>query len=147
MTSLLLKTSAKLIFPLTLIFAMFIALKGHNEPGGGFIGGLMAAVAFLFYRMAHGRGALLRLMPFHPRVVVALGLGIAMATGVWPMLWGGSFLRSSIIDEMPIGFGQQIHFASAVFFDVGVLLVVVGVSVGMIQRLSEEIDVKEARER
>ncbi len=143
MTTILLKTAAKLIFPLTLIFAMFIALKGHNEPGGGFIGGLMAAVAFLFYRMAHGRGALIRLMPFHPRVLVALGLAIAAATGVWPMLWGGAFLRSSIIDELSIGLGQKIHFASAVFFDAGVLMVVVGVSVGMIQRLSEELDVKE----
>ena len=143
MSTVLLRTAAKLIFPLTLIFAMFIALKGHNEPGGGFIGGLMAAVGFLFYRMAHGRGALLALLPFHPRLMVAVGLAIAGLTGVWPMLWGGAFLRSTIVDELAIGFGQTIHFASAVFFDAGVLLVVVGVSVGIIQRLSEELDVKE----
>lgn len=146
MSSILLRTAVNLIFPLTLIFAAFIALKGHNEPGGGFIGGLMAAVAFLLYRMANGRGALVRMLPFHPRVMVFLGLGIALATAVVPMTMGLPFLTSAVIDELPIGFGQSIHFATAVFFDTGVLLVVVGVSVGMIQRLHEEIDLREVRE-
>ncbi|MEM7625382.1 MAG: MnhB domain-containing protein [Planctomycetota bacterium] len=146
MSSLLLRTATKLIFPLVLIFAAFIALKGHNEPGGGFIGGLMGAVAFLLYRMTHGRGALLRLLPFHPRVMVFAGLLIALATAVVPMFFGMPFLTTAVVDEFPIGFGQSIHLASAVFFDAGVLLVVVGVSVGMIQRLHEEIDAREARE-
>ena len=145
MSSLLLRTATKLIFPLILIFAAYIAIKGHNEPGGGFIGGLMAAVAFLLYRMTHGRGALLRLLPFHPRVLVFAGLMIALTTAVLPMFFGSPFLTTTVIDEFPIGFGQSIHFASAVFFDAGVLLVVVGVSVGMIQRLHEEIDVRETR--
>jgi multisubunit Na+/H+ antiporter MnhB subunit len=142
MTSLLLQTSTRLIFPLTLIFAMYVAIKGHNEPGGGFIGGLMASVAFLLYRMAFGRGALLRLLPLHPRVLVSIGLAIALLTGLVPMLFGKAFLTSAVIDELAIGFGQTIHFASAVFFDAGVLLVVVGVTVGMIQRLSEELEVR-----
>ncbi|MEO1237828.1 MAG: MnhB domain-containing protein, partial [Planctomycetota bacterium] len=96
--------------------------------------------AFLLFRMTHGRGALLKLMPFHPRVLVALGLFVAAATAVAPMLYGEPPLRSLVIDEFPIGFGQSIHFASAVFFDAGVLMVVVGVSVGMVQRLNEELD-------
>lgn len=146
MSSLLLRTAVKLIFPLVLIFSAYIAIKGHNEPGGGFVGGLMAAVAFLLYRMTHGRGALVRLMPFHPRVLVFLGLLIALATAVVPMFFGWPFLTTKVIDELPIGFGQSIHFASAVFFDAGVLMVVVGVSVGMIQRLHEEIDAHEVRE-
>lgn len=146
MSSLLLRTAVKLIFPLVLIFAAFIAIKGHNEPGGGFIGGLMGAVAFLLYRMTHGRGALLRLLPFHPRMLVFIGLLIALITAVVPMFFGSPFLTTTVIDEMPIGFGQSIHFASAVFFDAGVLLVVIGVSVGMIQRLHEEIDARESRD-
>lgn len=140
-SSILLRTAVKLIFPLVLIFAAYTALKGHNEPGGGFIGGLMAAVAFLLFRMANGRGALIRIMPFHPRVLVSLGLGLALATAFVPLLFDKPLLTSMVIDALPIGFGQSIHFASAVFFDTGVLMVVVGVSVGMIQRLSEEIDV------
>jgi len=147
MTSTLFKTASRLIVPLTLVFAAYIALRGHNSPGGGFIGGLMASVALILYRLAHGRAAILRLLPFHPRILVALGLGIAYATALAPMFFGRPLLTSLVIDEFYIGLGQTIHFASAVFFDVGVLLVVIGVTVGMIQRLSEEVDVQELRAR
>lgn len=140
MTSTLFKTAARLIVPLTLIFAAYIAMRGHNSPGGGFIGGLMASVGLILYRMAHGRAALLRLMPFHPRGLVALGLAIAYVTALVPLVLGRPLLTSLVIDGLYIGLGQTIHFASAVFFDIGVLLVVVGVTVGMIQRLSEEVD-------
>ncbi|MEM6458426.1 MAG: MnhB domain-containing protein [Planctomycetota bacterium] len=143
MSSILTRTALRLIFPLTLLYAAYLALKGHNEPGGGFVGGLMVSVALLLYRMANGRGALIRLLPFHPRVLVSVGLGIAAATAFVPLLFGRPVMTSLVIDALPIGFGQTIHFASAVFFDAGVLLVVVGVSVGMIQRLNDEIDVRE----
>ncbi|MEM1108386.1 MAG: MnhB domain-containing protein [Planctomycetota bacterium] len=145
MSSILVRTAIKLIFPLVLIFAAYTALKGHNEPGGGFIGGLMGAVAVLLFRMTNGRDALVKLMPFHPRLLVSAGLGIAFITAVVPLLFGRPMLTSLVIDELSIGMGQKIHFASAVFFDVGVLMVVIGVSVGMIQRLNEEIDVQEVR--
>ncbi|MEM9418282.1 MAG: MnhB domain-containing protein [Planctomycetota bacterium] len=145
MSSILLRTALKIIFPLVLMFAAYTALKGHNAPGGGFIGGLMASVALLLYRMANGRNALVKLMPFHPRMLVSAGLGIALATAIAPLFFGKPILTSLVIDELHIGFGQSIHFASAVFFDAGVLMVVVGVSVGMIQRLNEEIDVRELR--
>ncbi|MEL7087008.1 MAG: MnhB domain-containing protein, partial [Planctomycetota bacterium] len=79
MNSLLLRTAVKLIFPLVLIFSAYIAIKGHNEPGGGFIGGLMAAVAFLLYRMTHGRGALVRLLPWSRPLLIALVLGGGLA--------------------------------------------------------------------
>ncbi len=146
MTSTLFKTAARLIVPLTLIFAAYIAMRGHNSPGGGFIGGLMASVGLILYRMAHGRAALLRLLPFHPRVLVALGLAIAYVTALVPLALGQPLLTSLVIDGLYIGLGQTIHFASAVFFDIGVLLVVVGVTVGMIQRLSEEVDSQHIKE-
>ena len=76
-------------------------------------------------------------------MLVALGLGIAYLTALIPMAFGKPLLTSLIIDQLYIGFGQSIHFASAVFFDIGVLLVVVGVSVGMIQRIHEEVDAQE----
>ena len=146
MSSVLLRTAVKLILPLTLIFAVYIALKGHNLPGGGFIGGLMVAVGINLYRMAEGRAALIRLIPFHPRVLVSLGLAIAIATAVAPMLLGADVLQSHVAD-VRLGYGQSAHFASAVFFDAGVLLVVVGVSVGMIQRLAEELEATGGQER
>jgi len=139
MTSLILRTANGIIFPLTLLFALYMALKGHNYPGGGFIGGLIAAVALVLYRMSHGHDAMLRLMPIHPRVVVAAGLGLASLTGIVPLFFGEPMLRT-VAPYVNFGFGQDVHLPSALVFDVGVFLVVIGVSVGMIVRLGEEVD-------
>lgn len=139
MSSMILRTANGIIFPLTLLFALYMALKGHNFPGGGFIGGLIAAVALVLFRMSHGTDAMMRLMPVHPRVVVAVGLGIASLTGVVPLLFGEPMLRTAA-PYVSFGFGDPVHLPSALAFDVGVLLVVVGVAVGMIVRLGEEVE-------
>lgn len=139
MSSSILRTANGIIFPLTLLFALYMALKGHNQPGGGFIGGLIAAVALVLYRMSHGPEAMFRLMPVHPRIIVAIGLGIASLTGIIPLFFGEPMLRS-IAPYVSFGFGEDVHLPSALFFDVGVLLVVIGVSVGMIVRLGEEVE-------
>ena len=77
MTSLILKTAMRLIVPLTMLFAAYMALKGHNEPGGGFIGGLVAAVSIALYRMTYGVKLFDKLIPFHPRILVFVGLAMA----------------------------------------------------------------------
>ncbi|NBC11162.1 MAG: Na(+)/H(+) antiporter subunit B [Planctomycetes bacterium] len=141
MTTLILRTAMKVIAPLSLLFAAYMTLKGHNEPGGGFIGGLIAATTLVLYRMSDGPGALHRLIPIHPRHLLVLGLMMAMGTGLVPMLFGEPFLRSYTA-YVNLGFAS-VHLASVMIFDVGVLLVVVGVSVGMIVRLSEEVEAVE----
>lgn len=143
MTTLILRTSMKLIAPLSLLFAAYMTLKGHNEPGGGFIGGLVAASTLVLYRMSDGPRALHRLIPIHPRVLLLIGLMMAVGTGVTPMLWGEPFLRS-YTGYLHLGF-DSVHLASVMLFDIGVLLVVIGVSIGMIVRLSEEVEEVEQR--
>ena len=139
MSSLILRTANQFIVPVTLLFAAYMALKGHNLPGGGFIGGLIAAVSLVLYRMSHGRAAMARIMPIHPRVIVAVGLAIAALTSILPLLWGKPLLYSVVID-IPLPYSaDDLHIPSAFFFDLGVLLVVVGIAVGMIVRLGEEI--------
>ncbi|MFI4861514.1 MAG: MnhB domain-containing protein [Phycisphaerales bacterium JB063] len=137
MSSLILRNAMSLIFPLTLIFAIYMALKGHNEPGGGFIGGLIAATALVMIRMSHGKDAMARLMPFHPRVLIAGGIALAGLTAVVPMAFGLPLLTSRAPYIYPLG--HEIHVPTAMFFDLGVLLVVVGVASGMIFRLGEEV--------
>jgi multisubunit Na+/H+ antiporter MnhB subunit len=138
-TSPILQTAMRLILPLSLLFAAYSLMKGHNAPGGGFIAGLIAAVAFCTFRMSDGPEALIRALPWHPRVLVFLGLSIALATAFIPLLFGEPFFRS-LVTTIHLPFGQELHFASAAVFDIGVFLVVVGVAVGMIQRLSEELE-------
>lgn len=140
MTSLILKTGIRVIVPLAMLFAAYMTLKGHNEPGGGFIGGLVFAVAFVLFRMSFGREAFEAMIPIHPRRIIAMGLGLALLTAVVPLFMGQPLLRSHV-DLIPMPFqAEPLHFASAMFFDLGVLLVVVGVSLGLIQRLSEELE-------
>ncbi|MEM1209709.1 MAG: MnhB domain-containing protein [Planctomycetota bacterium] len=139
MTSRILITAAQLIVPLALVFAAYLTIRGHNAPGGGFIGGLAFAVAFILYRMAVGPEAFKRMLPLHPRLLLFVGLAIALLTGLVPLFFDLPFL-TSYVRYVDIPLNEPIHFASAVFFDAGVLLVVVGAVVGMITRLSEELE-------
>jgi len=135
MSSLILRTAMRLIVPLTLLFGGYMTLRGHNNPGGGFIGGLVLAVGLVLFRLAYGAERFEQMVPVHPRWLVMAGLSIAGATVVVPMLIGYPALTST---HAYILYGQ-VHFTTAAVFDLGVLLVVVGAAVGMIGRLSQEV--------
>ena len=138
MSSVILRTAVRFILPLTFLYAAYAALKGHNEPGGGFIAGLIASVGLCTYRMSYGDRAFHRLLPIHPRWLVFVGLGLAAGVAALPLLFGQPLLRSAST-TLHLG-GADVHLVSATAFDLGVLLVVVGVAVGMISRLGEELD-------
>jgi multisubunit Na+/H+ antiporter MnhB subunit len=145
MTTVIFRTASKLIVPVSLVFAVFIFFKGHQTPGGGFVGGLVASVALIVLRMAEGGKALNRLLPFRERGFVALGLTLALGTGFIAMLTGVPFLTSNhgLIDPLPGGVEHvnTFEWATVMGFDAGVFLVVTGVVVGMINALSEELEV------
>ena len=136
--SLILRTVVRLVLPLTVLIAIYALLKGHNSPGGGFIAGLVVTVGLCTYRMAFGERAFHRLLPVHPRWLVVTGLGLALTVAVIPLLAGEPLLRSGST-VLHLG-GEELHLVSATAFDLGVLAVVVGVAVGMITRLGEELD-------
>ena len=138
MSSVILRTAVRFILPLTFLYAAYAALKGHNGPGGGFIAGLIASVGLCTYRMSYGDRAFHRLLPIHPRWLVFVGLGLTAGVAALPLLFGQPLLRSAST-TLHLG-GADIHLVSATAFDLGVLLVVVGVAVGMISRLGEELD-------
>ena len=143
--SLMLRQAMKLLLPLSLLFAGYVFFKGHNEPGGGFIAGLIAAVGLAAFRMSDGGEALKRLLPIKPGLTAAIGIAIALATGVAPLLidlftgHGGAFFASHNAYINLIG-GGQFHWTSVLLFDLGVFIVVVAVAVGMINRFEEELD-------
>ncbi|MCA9305218.1 MAG: DUF4040 domain-containing protein [Phycisphaerales bacterium] len=135
----LLRTSMPLILPLTLLFAGYVFFKGHNEPGGGFIAGLIASVGIVAYRMSEGPHALKRLIPLKPGVLVAIGLSFAAITAITPLLGGDSVLTLPHFNVPRLG-SEPYHFTGAAFFDLGVMLVVIGCSTGIINRFEEELD-------
>ena len=138
MSSVILRTAVRFILPLTFLYAAYAALKGHNGPGGGFIAGLIAAVGLCTYRMSYGDRAFHRLLPIHPRWLVFVGLSLGAGVAALPLLFGQPLLRSAST-TLHLS-GADVHLVSATAFDLGVMLVVVGVAVGMISRLGEELD-------
>ncbi|MEJ2290225.1 MAG: MnhB domain-containing protein [Deinococcales bacterium] len=117
-------------------------LRGHNAPGGGFIAGLIVAAAALLARMARRRG----LLRIRSDVLMPLGLLVALATGVAPMLAGRPFLTSAHGTLRLHGIGV-FEWSSAMLFDLGVFLVVVGATVTIIDLLAEEGGLAELLER
>jgi multisubunit Na+/H+ antiporter MnhB subunit len=140
MSTIILRTATILLVPLSLLFALFIYFKGHQTPGGGFVGGLVAAVALIVHRMSHGRASLRHLMRVRERSLVAVGLLLALLAGIGPMLFGQPFLMSYFGYITLPGTNQQLEWTTVMVFDLGVFLLVAGVVLGMINVLSEELE-------
>ena len=125
MNSVILRTISKAILPLVLVFAVYLLMRGHHAPGGGFIAGVMAGTIIAFQYLVFGSEYMNQMFSLNYRGVIALGLLVAGATGFIPMLFGYPFLRSEVwYLEMPLF--HEVEIASAAFFDIGVFLVVVG---------------------
>jgi multicomponent Na+:H+ antiporter subunit A len=125
------RTAARLLMPLLLMFSAFLLLRGHNDPGGGFVGGLVAAAAFSLYAIAFGVERARRALLVRPLTLLGAGLLIALASGLPAVLRGQPFLTASWVPG-PVTLGTP------VVFDIGVFLVVAGVVLMMTFSLAEE---------
>jgi multicomponent Na+:H+ antiporter subunit B len=131
MTSTILQTATRLLMPLLLLFALFLLLRGHNQPGGGFIGGLVAAAAFCLFGLAFGVQRARQALLVRPLTLLGAGLLIALGSGVAASLRGQPFLTAVwATGDEPIG--------TPALFDIGVYLVVSGVVLMMVFTLAEE---------
>jgi multicomponent Na+:H+ antiporter subunit B len=136
MDSLILRTATRLLLSLMLLFSFFILLRGHNDPGGGFIGGLIAASAFALHSIAFGPAALHRLLVFDPKGIAGLGMLLAIIAGLWSALEGDAFLTGQWLHWWQ---GEEaFHVGTPLLFDVGVFLVVIGAVLTIIVALEEE---------
>jgi multicomponent Na+:H+ antiporter subunit B len=131
MSSSILRTAARVLMPLLLLFALFLLLRGHNEPGGGFVGGLIVAAAFALHAIAYGVAASRRALVVEPSTLLGAGLLVALLSGLLAVIVGQPFLTSQWIT---IG----ITLGTPLIFDVGVFLVVIGVVLTMTFTLAEE---------
>lgn len=135
-----LRVATKLLVPLSLLFAAFLFLKGHQTPGGGFVAGLVAAVALTAHRMAHGRASLRHLLRVRGTTLIAVGLAVALGTGLAATLFSEPFLTSRYGYLSVPGTEQRVEWATVLAFDLGVFLVVLGVVQTMINAMSEEAE-------
>ncbi len=135
-----LRVMTLVLVPLSLLYAIHIYFKGHQTPGGGFVAGLVAAIAMIVFRMAYGRARLRHMLRVRERTLIGVGLLLALATGLAPVLVGRPFLYSAFgYVKLPAS-DEYIHLASVMGFDLGVFLTVAGVVLGMINAVSEEAE-------
>ena len=119
-----------------ILLSIVFLLRGHNEPGGGFIGGLVAASGYILYALAVGLDETRRLLYLHPRTLISLGLLIAIASGIPALFAGEPFMKGLWTDVDFAGF-EGVKFGTPFVFDVGVFLVVIGVTLLMAFTLEE----------
>ena len=140
----------RLLLPLALLVSVFILLRGHNLPGGGFIAGLITAVALIMQYVANGVAWTQSRLAGSMHPVIALGLLTAAATGLGSWYFGAPFLTSTF-GHISLPLVGEIELASAMVFDFGVYLVVVGatllilVQLGSIHNANSAPYVEEAR--
>jgi multicomponent Na+:H+ antiporter subunit B len=137
MTSLILQTAARSLVAVLLLFSIFLLLRGHDEPGGGFIGGLVAAAAFTLYAFAYDVPSARRVLGINPQTMIGFGLLFAGGAGIIAMFIGEPFLTGLWLNLNVPGFGD-VHLGTALIFDIGVFLVVVGVTMLIVLTLAEE---------
>ena len=136
MTSLLLQTTTRYLMPLLLIFSIFLFWRGHNQPGGGFAGGLVAAAAFALLSIAYGAAEARRVLHVEPHVLIGIGLLTALASGVLSLLAGYPFLTGVWGSFQLPGF-PPVDLGTPVLFDLGVYLLVIGITLSIIFALEE----------
>lgn len=127
----------RLVFHTVLVFALYLLFAGHNAPGGGFIGGLVAGGALTLRYIAAGRDGVPIRVGHEP--LIGLGLLIAAGTGVAALLAGDQLLESWVFEEEVAVLGT-VKFTAALPFDIGVFLVVVGLIVAVLDSLGREAD-------
>ncbi|MBB5537352.1 Na(+)/H(+) antiporter subunit B [Rhizobium herbae] len=135
MRSLILRTVAPLIVGLMVLFSIFVLLRGHNEPGGGFIGGLIAVAALSIYGIAFGVETVRRAIVFHPLAIAGAGLMLSTLSGLVSMVFHVPFMTGLWI--YPVILGEEVPLSSVMTFDIGVYLVVVGAVTSVALSLEE----------
>lgn len=125
MRSTILQTATRVLMPLLLLFALFLLLRGHNAPGGGFVAGLVVSAAFILHAVAYGVEETRRVLRANASTLLGIGLAIALASAVPAVVIGKAFMSAL---WGTLGWGTvAVGVGTPLIFDVGVFLAVTGV--------------------
>jgi multicomponent Na+:H+ antiporter subunit B len=138
MTSPILTAASRILVSLILLFSVYMLLRGHNEPGGGFIGGLIAAIGITLYTIAFGAGAAREVLRIDPTTLAVTGLAISFCAGIF----GAAFAAPPFVGEWwfvgASGDDKGLALSNVLIFDVGVYLGVIGAVLTLVIALEEE---------
>lgn len=130
--SYMMKAVVSLLFVLVNIMSIYLLLRGHNFPGGGFIAGLMTGISFIMLGLVRGWAELQRELPLPPLRMATLGVAIAYFVGALPMTWGKPFLTQYTWHFGDIPFFGELHIGMPLIFDIGVYLLVSCITVKLV---------------
>ena len=141
MNSTILSTAARALMPILILLSILVLWRGHNAPGGGFIGGLLAVIAVALFSIAHGADAALKQLRVEPLSLAGIGLACAVVSGLWGIAIEGYFLKGVWpFFEYVSGKGTQgVPVGSILLFDTGVYLTVLGAVSAILFALEEAV--------
>ncbi len=134
-----LEMMTRLLFPVMMVVSVYFLAVGHNLPGGGFIGGLVAGIALAVRYLAGGRDELLEAVPFDAGKLLGAGMALAVLGVVWPVLIGGRIGQSYALEAVLPLMGE-VKLVTTLFFDLGVWLIIIGAMLDFVRSLGAGID-------
>ena len=126
----------RILIPLFMLFSLYLLFRGHNAPGGGFVAGLVASTGFALYAINYGAERTRKRFSLNPLFLIALGLLIAVLSGLIPLLVGETFMQGLWLEEITVPImGKP---GTPILFDIGVYLLVAGTVMKIVFSLWEE---------
>jgi len=139
MNSIILRAGTRYLSGLLLLFSLYMLLRGHNEPGGGFIGGLIGSTGFVLYAIACGTEDARKALRLRPQDIAMAGLGLALLSGVFAALFGDALFTGQWVFINPTEDSKGLPISTVLFFDIGVYMVVFGSIIALVFAMEEEI--------
>ncbi len=139
MNSVILRAGTRYLAGLLLLFSLYMLIRGHNEPGGGFIGGLIGSTGFVLFAVACGTADARRALRTSPQNIAVAGLGIALLAGLAAALFGDAFFTGQWLFVGAIETAKGLPLSTVLVFDIGVYLVVFGSVLTLVFAMEEEI--------
>lgn len=134
MKSTILQTATTYLLPILLLFSIFILLRGHYHPGGGFVGGLIASIAFVLHGFTNSVENTMKLLRIHPGVLIPFGLALGAISMFLPFFLDKPIM-TALWYENPVPVIGMV--GTTLFFDLGVYFVVIGVVLTILFTISE----------
>ncbi|MFY9209526.1 MAG: Na+/H+ antiporter subunit B [Aestuariivita sp.] len=139
MNSVILRAGTRYLAGLLLIFSAYMLLRGHNEPGGGFIGGLIGSTGFVLFAIACGTEDARRALRVQPQSIAMVGLAIALLAGIFAALFGDALFTGQWLFIGATDTEKGLPLSTVLVFDIGVYLVVFGSVLTLVFAMEEEI--------
>lgn len=139
MRNVLLEQTVAFIYRFLILMALYLLWRGHNEPGGGFIAGIIAAIGNIFYAIVFGAGRARDKMIAQPFTFIGTGLLVSVGAAFLPVIQGLSPLTGLWL-EIPLWGTQTLHLGSPLLFDIGVFCVVFGMITAIVLTIMEVME-------